>query len=147
MASLKDYKLKILCWYIIGLIRSQLLYNLEYGLLLMKGATSLCITWWRHEMETFSALLAICADNSQVTGVFPTQRPISQSSEVFLALCMNKRLNKEWWGWWFEKLSRPFWRHCNGISTSSMRQYIAESHCLALHILLQKVHTIWGKQI
>ena len=24
--------------------------------------------WWRHQMETFSALLAICAGNSPVTG-------------------------------------------------------------------------------
>ena len=26
--------------------------------------------WWRHQMETFSALLAICAGNSPVTGEF-----------------------------------------------------------------------------
>ena len=25
-----------------------------------------CKSWWRHEMETFSALLAICAGNSPV---------------------------------------------------------------------------------
>ena len=31
-------------------------------------------TWWRHQMETFSALLAICAGNSPVPGEFPTQR-------------------------------------------------------------------------
>ena len=29
------------------------------------------ITWWRHHMETFSALLAICAANSSVIGEFP----------------------------------------------------------------------------
>ena len=28
-------------------------------------------TWWRHQMETFSALLAICAGNSPVTGEYP----------------------------------------------------------------------------
>ena len=27
--------------------------------------------WWRHQMETFSALLAICAGNSPVPGEFP----------------------------------------------------------------------------
>ena len=32
-------------------------------------------TWWRHQMETFSALLAICAGNSSVAGDFPTRRP------------------------------------------------------------------------
>ena len=26
------------------------------------------VTWWRHHMETFSALLALCAGNSPVTG-------------------------------------------------------------------------------
>ena len=28
----------------------------------------LITTWWRHQMETFSALLAVCAGNSPVTG-------------------------------------------------------------------------------
>ena len=28
-------------------------------------------SWWRHQMETFSALLAICEGNSPVTGEFP----------------------------------------------------------------------------
>ena len=31
------------------------------------------ILWWRHQMETFSALLALCAGNSPVTGEFPSQ--------------------------------------------------------------------------
>ena len=33
--------------------------------------TCVTITWWRHQMGTFSALLAICAGNSPVTGEFP----------------------------------------------------------------------------
>ena len=28
-------------------------------------------------------------------------------------LCLNKRLSKQSWGWWFETPSRPLWRHCN----------------------------------
>ena len=28
-------------------------------------------SWWRHQIETFSALLALCAGNSPVTGEFP----------------------------------------------------------------------------
>ena len=31
--------------------------------------------WWRYQMETFSALLAICAGTSPVTGEFTAQRP------------------------------------------------------------------------
>ena len=40
-------------------------------------------TWWRHQMETFSALLALCAGNSPVTGEFPTQRPVTRSFAFF----------------------------------------------------------------
>ena len=73
----------------------------------------LYIQWWRHQMETFSALLAICAGNSPVTGEFPAQRPVTRSFDVFFFLCQNKRLSKQSWDWWFEMLSRPLWRHCN----------------------------------
>ena len=62
-------------------------------------------------METFSALLAICAGNSPVPGEFPAQRPVTRSFDVFFDLCLNKRLSKPWWGWWFETLSLPLWRH------------------------------------
>ena len=69
--------------------------------------------WWRHQMETFPAFLAICAGNSPVPGEFHTQRPVTQSFDVFFDLCLNKRLRKQWRGWWFETLSRPLWRHSN----------------------------------
>ena len=48
-------------------------------------------------MEIFSALLAICAGNSPVTGEFPAQRPVTQSFDVFFDLRRNKRLSKQWW--------------------------------------------------
>ena len=67
------------------------------------------MAWWRHQMETFSALLAICAGNSPVT-----QRPVTRSFDVFFDLYLNTLLSKQWWGWWFETPSRPLWRHCNG---------------------------------
>ena len=69
--------------------------------------------WWRHQMEIFCALLAICAGNSPVTGEFPTQRPVTRSFDVFSDLRLNKRLSKQWWGWWFETPPRPLWRHYN----------------------------------
>ena len=49
-------------------------------------------TWWRHQMETFSALLAFCAGNSPVTGEFPAQRPVTRNFDVFFNLRLNKRL-------------------------------------------------------
>ena len=51
-------------------------------------------TWWRHQMETFSALLALCAGNSPV----PSQRPVTRSFDVLFDLRMNKRSNKQSWG-------------------------------------------------
>ena len=69
-------------------------------------------------METFSALLAICAGNSPAPGEFPAQRPVTRSFEVFFDLHLNKRLSKQSWGWWFETLSCPLWRHCNDLASS-----------------------------
>ena len=69
--------------------------------------------WWRHQMETFSALLAICAGNSPVTGEFHAQRRVTRSFGVFFDLRLNKRLSKQSWGLWFEAVSHPLWRHCN----------------------------------
>ena len=40
--------------------------------------------WWRHQMETFSVLLAICVGNSPVTGEFPAQRPVTRGFWRFL---------------------------------------------------------------
>ena len=70
-------------------------------------------------METFSALLAICAGNSPVPGEFPAQRPVTRSFHVFFDLRLNKPLSKQSWGWWFETLSRPLWRHCNDYTHGS----------------------------
>ena len=45
-------------------------------------------------METFSALLAICARNSPVASDVPAQRPVTRSFDVFFDLRVNKRLSK-----------------------------------------------------
>ena len=70
-------------------------------------------------MESFSALLAICAGNSPVTGEFAAEKPVTRSFDVLFDLRLNKRLSKQSLGWWFETLSRPLWRHCNIIHNMS----------------------------
>ena len=70
-------------------------------------------SWWRHEMETFSALLALCAGNSPVTGEFPAQRPMIRSFDIFFNLRLNKRLSKQSLWWWFETPSRSSCSQCN----------------------------------
>ena len=43
-------------------------------------------SWWRHQMEIFFALLALCAGNSPVTGELPSQRPVMQKL-MFSLIC------------------------------------------------------------
>ena len=46
-------------------------------------------------METFSVLLAICAENSPVPGEFTAQRPVTRSLDVFSDMRLNERLSKQ----------------------------------------------------
>ena len=66
-------------------------------------------------METFSALLDICAGNSPVSG----ERPVTQSFDISFDLLLNKRLSKQSWGWWFETLSCPLLRQRHGSTGCS----------------------------
>ena len=75
--------------------------------------------WWRHQMETFSALLALCDGNSPVTDEFLWQVPVTRSFEVFFDLCLNKRLSKQSWDWWVETPSKGKWFRASTSSTSS----------------------------
>ena len=59
-------------------------------------------SWRRHQMETFSALLA--------------QRPVTRSFDVFFDLHLNKQLSKQSRGWWFETPSGSLWHQCNVIT-------------------------------
>ena len=60
-----------------------------------------------------SVLLALCAGKSPVSGEFPSQRPVTQSFDVFFDLWLNERLSKQSCGWWSETPSCLLWRHCN----------------------------------
>ena len=82
------------------------------------------VTWWRHQMETFSRLLALFPGNSLVTGEFPAQRPMTRSFDVFFDLRLNKRLSKQSWRWWFETPLRPLWRHCYDSSVNHIKKLV-----------------------
>ena len=49
-------------------------------------------------METFSALLAICAGNSPVPAEIPAKKPVTRNFDVFFDLRPNKLLSKQSWG-------------------------------------------------
>ena len=59
--------------------------------------TLISTLWWRHQMETFSALLALCVGNSSVTDEFPFlwyPPELTVSIKIETLLC-------------------PLWRDCN----------------------------------
>ena len=70
------------------------------------------IAWWRHQIGTFSALLALCKGNPPV----PSQRPVTRSSDFF-----SKQSRRRW----FETPSRSSGPHCNGILTRNCIRRLA----------------------
>ena len=64
------------------------------------GATS--NTWWRHQMETFSALLALCAGNSPVPVNSPHEGQWRGALMFSLIYVWINYGVKQPWGWWFE---------------------------------------------
>ena len=76
---------------------------------------------WRHQMETFCALLALCAGNSPVTGEFLSHSHKGQWRGALKFSLIGAWMNG--WGWWFETPSHSLWSHCYVIScnmTSSL---------------------------
>ena len=70
-------------------------------------------TYWRQQIETFSALLALCEGNPPVTDGFPSQRPVTRSFDVLVDVCLNNRLSKQSRCRWFETPCRSLRRHYN----------------------------------
>ena len=68
-------------------------------------------SWWRHQMETFFALLDLCGP---VTGESHSQRPLTQSFDASFDLRLHKRLSKQSRRRWFETPSPSLWRNRNG---------------------------------
>ena len=66
--------------------------------------------------SNISALLAICAGNSPVTGEIPAQRPVTRSTDVFFDLRLNKRFSKQSWSCRFKTPSLSLWPHRNVYS-------------------------------
>ena len=79
----------------------------------------------------FTGTRAIHDENSQATGEFPAQRPVTRSFDVFFDLRLNKRLSKQWWGWWFETPPSPLWCHCNVVGfTHVLKNYFTGTRAI-----------------
>ena len=94
---------------------------------------SLSVSWRYHVRSDFGPLLAcfmMTSSNGNIfrvtgplcgeftgPGELPAQRPVTRSFDVFFDLHPNKRLSKQWRGWWFETQPCPLWRHRNVAAT------------------------------
>ena len=85
------------------------------------GTAHCILLWWRHQMDTYSASLALCEGNPPVTGGFPSQRPVTRNVDVFFDLRLSKRLSKQSKAWRFETPSRSLWRHLNELNSLTKR--------------------------
>ena len=80
-------------------------------------------SWWHHQLESFSVLLALCEGNPLVTGGFPSQRPVTRSFDIFFDLHLNKWLSKQLRCWWSQMPLCSLWHHCNDCMESYMKAY------------------------
>ena len=96
--------------------------------------------WWRHQMEKkFRVTGHLCGE---FTGQLWIPRTKASDAELwcFFDLHPNKRLSKQWWGWWFETLSRPLWRHCNAHILIWIAECISAFNvALVTHICICKI--------
>ena len=110
----------ILIWKVFGQIRKRMKKNPAMISLItdfkLNGLVVLC--WARRMMTSPNGNILrvtgpLCGEFTD-PGEFSTKRPVTRSFDVFFDLRVNKRLNKQPWGWWFDTLSWSLWRHCNG---------------------------------
>ena len=87
--------------------------------------------WW-HLMMT-SSNGNILRVTGHLCGEFTGPRwiPRTEASDAelwwfFFNLCLNKRLCKQSWGWWFETLPRPLWRQSNVMMTPDCKFKVSD---------------------
>ena len=93
-------------------------------------------TWWRHQMETFSAYWPVV---QEITGHRWIPRTKASDADHWYFLRLNKQLSKQSRCRWFEMPSRSLWRHCNGNLTLI---HIIHAHYLPLSFKWQTVLNI-----
>ena len=86
--------------------------------------------WKRHDIQYFrvwrNTLFMMTSSNGNIFhvtgpmcgefsghGEFPSQRPVTRSSDIFFDLCVNTWLSKQWRRRWLETPTRSLWRHRN----------------------------------
>ena len=81
------------------------------------------VTKWKH----FPRYWPFCGEFTGHRWI-PHTKPVTRSFDVFIDLRLNKRLSKHSWGWWFETLSCPSWRHSNEKCSRCVISHILSSY-------------------
>ena len=87
----------------------------------------IAVWWYYPSMFWLHSMSIDIQDKIRMTSsngnIFRVTGHLCGEFDVFVDLRLNKRLSKQSWGWWFETLSRPLWRHCN-VSTAQCQPYV-----------------------
>ena len=100
-------------WCIVGYL-SNALWDLRDGSIRMKPPLHDDVIKWKHFPRYWPFVRGIHGSpvNSPHKGQW-------RGALMFSLMCLNKRLSKQWWDWWFETPPSPLWRHCNDNITTT----------------------------
>ena len=106
---------------------------------------------WKHFPRYWPFVTGELPAHRPVTGELPAQGPVTRSFDFFFDLRLNKCFSKQSWGWWFETLSRPLWRHCNILCFVVVLVQVHEGMKASGNCFDSMVHGadlghIWGRQ-
>ena len=103
------------------------------------------ISWWRHQMETFSALLALCAGNSPVIGEFPalwrsvTRVMIFPLIYAWINIWVNNReagdLRRQSAHYDVTVVRRAPWHHDNWLGSHIHKRYLEKKYKHGIYIM------------
>ena len=87
-----------------------------------KESIQLKLTWWRHQVEAFSTLLAICAGNSPVSGVNSPHKGQWRRDLIFSLICA-------WINGWVNNCEAGDWRRHHAHYDVTVRKACESSLC------------------
>ena len=77
-------------------------------IVLVAGYQVRCILWVHMMTSSNGNIFRVTDHLCGEFGEFPAQRPVTRSFGAFFDMRLNKRLSKQSWGWWFERLSHHY---------------------------------------
>ena len=110
--------------------------------------------WWRHQMKTFSAFLALFERNHPALVDSLYKGSVTRSFDDFFHLRLKIWLSKKPRRGWFETPSRRLWCHCNVFIRAQNGAWTSgwvnnrdagdvRRHCAHYDVIVMECHTWW----